>query len=260
MGVHQVDPADCAREAAEDLPDVGHQAVERRGLVRAEHEGLDRFRAPREGDRHAGDHAERALREEAVDIRAGAPLESLVDPRAAAFGEGPAVDATVRQHRLQAEHCPEVIGERRDAVAPLEGVADEAARRAGAGHRDEERLPLARQKGRQHPLRDAGLERDGAELGVEVDDLLQGGQVEEHAIVASRQRAAVTPVVAGADRVERNALARGDLDDRLNLGALGGPQDGEDPPSLAGRAGRERGGRRLGSDDAGSAEKRPPRV
>jgi hypothetical protein len=64
--------------------------------------------------------------------------------------------------------------------------------------------------------------------------------------------------VTGADRVERNPLLGGDLDDALDLAARGGSQHGEEAPALAGR--RERGIRRLGGENAGLAKKPTPRV
>ena len=85
--------------------------------------------------------------------------------------------------------------------------------RPGAGDRDQKRVSAAGEMIVQALLRDPGFDGDQAELAIHVEDPVETGQVENHTPLGHRVGAAVSPVVAGADRIEGYGVAPGDVDD-----------------------------------------------
>nr|WP_242477261.1 hypothetical protein [Halochromatium glycolicum] len=75
--------------------------------------------------------------------------------------------------------------------------------------RDKKRVPVLIQEVPQDPLSYPRLHSDEAELDLAVVDAAQARQVDDDRIVGDRAGAAVSPVVAGADRVEWQLVLTG---------------------------------------------------
>src|SRR5690606_10149531 len=118
-----------------------------------------------------------ALREESIAIGAEPPLEQPPEVLSGNFTQHAAIHRAVRQHGLDIRYCSKMIALGRDAVTAFERITHQTARRAGAGHWHEERVLTTIEKGSQHLLRNARLERDDAQLGIEIHDACQPRQI-----------------------------------------------------------------------------------
>ncbi len=222
--VHQIDRTADAAEPAQRPLHCRHRRFEIGIEVDGEEKCLNALRPRRQRNRHLRDDRETGLREETVEIGPDTPFIGAIGLFAAEFAQRRAIDAAVRQYRFECGHSGEMIGVRGDAVAPLEGVADKTAMRPGAGHRHQKRQIILIEVIAELLLGNAGLDRDDAQIGIDLDNPAEPGEVDDNTSVARRIGGAVTPIVAGTDRIERDRAVAGNFDDGADVIERSGSQ------------------------------------
>src|ERR1700692_5082746 len=92
----------------------------------------------------------------------------------------------------------------RHAEAALESIADQTGRGPGVGGWNEKVQIAGAQIIEELFLGDSGLERYQTQFRIHVQNAIHSRKVQNDAAIAYRKRAPVTPVVTGADCIERN--------------------------------------------------------
>ena len=108
------------------------------------------------------------------------------------------------------------------AEAALEDVANEACVGAGAGAVDLQCDAARAQVVGQLLLGDAGLDHRIRQFRVDQDDAVHARQFKHHLAVGNGASVAVTPVLAGADRIERVLVPARQRHQRDDVGARAG--------------------------------------
>ena len=208
-----------------------------------EEEGLKVLGLRHEPHRHACDDAEVRLREQPVNGGPDSPPAERAGPRRREPRET-RIDAVAgRQHDLEAADVRAVIAHGRVAEPSLERVADDAAIGARAGRVHPEPRTSISEKREELPLCHAGLERDVRQRLVEIQDAVQTAQVEQHPI-RHRNPGAVSPVLARAERIDRDSKPVRDSDDALDFVPVARAHDGQ--RTAVSRKRSSRGSRELG--------------
>ena len=124
----------------------------------------------------------------------------------------------VGQHDFHAAVTAEMIAERAERVADavIERIADGTAP-AGIWAVDPDLEAALFDVAVEIEVRDAGLDEREAAPVVDLENPVHALQVDDDAAREIRRRAAVTQVLAGRDRIKRNAMRVGDANDRLHL-------------------------------------------
>jgi hypothetical protein len=212
-----------------------------------------------EPEAHLRDDAEVRLREQSVDPRTRAELVLLPRLRVRHGAHAGAQQLAVREYHLHAAVRIEVIAELRHRVAAavIERVADQAApTRVRAVHPNVELVLL--DVAIEIEVAHARLDERRRVLLADLEDAVHALQVEHDAPREIRSRAAVTQVLTGRDRVERNPVGVRGAHDRPHL-LHRVRRDGRRSGSLLGLA-LERGVRVAVERDVGIAREHPLRA
>ena len=118
-------------------------------------------------------------------------------------------------------------------------------------------LPTVKELG-ELPLRDPRLDSHQARARVEFQNPVKSGKIQNHAVVSSWQGRSIPRIVAGADGIERDFEAGGDLDDRRDLRAFTRPQGPRKPAPYPRGTAPIVGLCRPGIENTRLAEKRAP--
>ena len=220
VGAHDVAHLQLAQGVHE-----GRQLGVARDLVDVR--GEDRRRLGHE-ERHARDHAEVRLREDAVHVGAVPPLEQVRAARSAEPGVAGLHHLAIRQHDLHAGRVVEAIRVGAEAPAAIQGVADARGVRARARGSHEVLRAVLLEDVLQLVERDAGLHRDSPHLHVVVEDPVHAAEVHHHAVALRRHLRPVAPVHPAADGVDVDAVLGGDAKALRHLDGGRGPDDRRD--------------------------------
>jgi hypothetical protein len=124
---------------------------------------------------------------------------------------------SVSEDALNTRDLLSLVAPRCSAETALEGVAHQARIAAGAGDVHEEGDVSLGEVLAELPLGNSGLHVREAQLGVDVDDLVHATEIDEQVVLRHREPLAVADVLGGAVGVENEAMAVGQLHDRLHL-------------------------------------------